>query len=121
MPVDDRQDEGRQFQRSPTGPWVAPPRALAGRPMVAARVDAGRRQRPIWSVALFVLLIAGFGIRAYSDLSRPEAWAYWKESYLSPSMTSSLIASVDLDGSGRGRRRIAVLSRRRCGPGHHHG
>jgi hypothetical protein len=111
LPVDDRQDEERQFRKSPTGPWVAAPRALAGRPMVAARVDAGRRRRPIWSVALFILLMAGFGIRAYSDLSRPEAWAYWKESYLSPSMTSSLIASVDLDGSGRGRPALAITGR----------
>jgi len=111
LPVDDRQDEGRQFRKSPTGPWVAAPRALTSQPMVAARVDAGRRRRPIWSVVLFALLIAGFGIRAYSDLSRPEAWAYWKESYLSPSMTSSLIAKVDLDGSARGRPALAITGR----------
>ena len=90
MPVDDRQDEGRQFRKSPTGPWVAAPRALASQPKMAERVGVGRRRRPIWSAVLFILLMAGFGIRAYSDLSRPEAWAYWKESYLSPSMTSSL-------------------------------
>ena len=111
MPVDDRQDEGRQFRKSPTGPWVAPPRALTSQPTVAARVGVGRRRRPIWSVTLFILLMAGFGIRAYSDLSRPEAWAYWKESYLSPSMTSSLIAKVDLDGSARGRPALAITGR----------
>jgi len=42
---------------------------------------------------IFVLLISGVGIRAYRDLSRPEAWAYWKESYLAPTMTSALIPS----------------------------
>lgn len=68
----------------------------------------GKRRRPIWAVAIFVLLISGIGIRAYWDLSRPEAWAYWKEFYLSPSMTSSLIAKADLDGSGRARTALAI-------------
>ncbi len=57
---------------------------------------------------LFVLLISSVGIRAYRDLSRPEAWAYWKESYFSPSMTSSLVAKADLDGSARGRPALAI-------------
>jgi len=55
------------------------------------------------SVSIFVLLMLGFGIRAYRDLSRPEAWDYWRDQYVSPSMTSSLIAKADLDGSGHGR------------------
>jgi hypothetical protein len=55
------------------------------------------------SVAFFILLISGFGIRAYRDLSRPEAWAYWKDQYFSPSMTSSLVTSAGLTGGGRGR------------------
>ena len=41
---------------------------------------SGNRRR-IWSVAIFVLLISGVGIRAYRDLSRPDAWAYWKDQY----------------------------------------
>jgi hypothetical protein len=53
-------------------------------------------------------MIFGVGIRAYKDLSRPEAWAYWKELYFSPTMTSSLIANADLDGSGRGRPALAI-------------
>jgi hypothetical protein len=57
---------------------------------------------------MFSLLISGFGIRAYSDLSRPEAWAYWKDLYFSPSMTSSLLASVDPDSSGRGRPALVI-------------
>lgn len=59
-------------------------------------------------MVIFALLISSIGIRAYRDLSRPEAWAYWKESYFSPSMTSSLIAKADLDGTGRGRAALAI-------------
>jgi hypothetical protein len=64
--------------------------------------------RRFWSVVIFILLISGVGIRAYRDLSRPEAWSYWKESYLSPRMTSALIPNADFGGSGHGRRALAV-------------
>jgi len=84
------------------------PREPTGRPAAKPRHAAGNRRRPFWSIVFFILLISGIGIRAYKDLSRPEAWAYWKESYLSPAMTASLIAKVDLDGSGRGRAALAV-------------
>lgn len=47
-------------------------------------------------------------IRAYQDLSQPEAWDYWKDQYISPSMTFSVIAGADLDGAGRGRRALFV-------------
>jgi hypothetical protein len=57
---------------------------------------------------IFILLASGVGIRAYRELSRPEAWAYWKESYLAPSMTSALIPRADFDGSGHGRRALAI-------------
>lgn len=57
---------------------------------------------------IFVLLLAGVGIRAYRDLSRPEAWSYWKDQYYSPSLTSSVIAKADIDGSGRGRPALAI-------------
>ena len=107
MPFDDRQDEERQFQRSPTGPWVAPPRKPAD-PPAAPLPRATGRKRNLWSVVIFILLISGVTIRAYRDLSRPEAWAYWKESYLAPRMTSALIPSADFDGSGRGRRALAI-------------
>jgi hypothetical protein len=59
-------------------------------------------------VTIFVLVLLGVSIRAYRDLSRPEAWDYWKETYLSPSMTSSVIANVDIDGSGHGRRGLVI-------------
>jgi hypothetical protein len=55
-----------------------------------------------------VLLIFSVGIRAYRDLSRPEAWAYWKESYFSPSMTSSIIPKLDLDGADHARPALAI-------------
>jgi hypothetical protein len=53
-------------------------------------------------------MVLGLGIRAYKDLSRPEAWAYWKELYFSPSMHSQLIADAGLDGPGRGRAALAI-------------
>ncbi len=55
-----------------------------------------------------MLLVLGVGVRAYRDVSRPEAWEYWKDQYISPSLTSSLIAKADLDGSGDGRRALFV-------------
>ena len=107
MSVDDRQDEGSQFRRLPTGPRVAPPRLSASPPAARPLAIAGSKRR-FWSVAFFVLIIFGVGVRAYRDLSRPEAWAYCKDLYFSPSMKSSLIANAALDGSGRGRRALAV-------------
>jgi hypothetical protein len=92
---------------SPNWPWGArtpEPTKPPPRPSYNAR---GNRRRFL-SVAFFVLMILGVGIRAYKDLSRPEAWAYWKELYFSPSMHSSLIANADLDGSGYGRAVLAI-------------
>jgi len=57
----------------------------------------------LWSAVLFILVASGIGIRAYRDLSRPEAWAYWRDQYFAPSMTSSPVANADIDGEGRGR------------------
>ena len=108
LPVDNHQDEARNFQKSPTGPSVAPPRISASLPPASPRTVSHLRRRSIWSIAIFVLLISVIGVRAYRDLSRPEAWAYWKESYFAPSMTSSLIAKVDVDGAGHGRPALAV-------------
>jgi hypothetical protein len=102
LSFDDRQDDAGQFRSSPTGPWGAAPRQPPEQP-AARPPQAPRSKRHLWSVAIFILIFSGVGIRAYRDLSRPEAWAYWKDLYFSPSMTSSLIASADLGGSGRGR------------------
>ena len=67
----------------------------------------GHRRR-YWSVAIFVLLISGVLVRAYRDLSRPDAWDYWKDQYVSPSLTSLPIAKLDLDGAAGGRRALLV-------------
>ncbi len=72
--------------RKPVEPPAAPPR------------QAGNVRR-LGSVLILVLLLSGVGIRAYRDLSRPEAWAYWKDQYYSPSLTSSLIAQINLKAS----------------------
>ena len=101
-------DEGQygrgEFQRSPAGPRVA--RMATARPV--APPPGHRSKRHVWSVLLFALLISGVGIRAYRDLSRPETWAYWKESYLGPKMISALLPGVDFDGPGHGRRALAI-------------
>jgi hypothetical protein len=101
-------DDDRKFQNPPTGPWVVPSRAPADpSPAPQPRV-VDRRRRPVWSMVFFSLLILTVGIRAYRDLSRPEAWTYWKESYFSPSMTSSVVARIDLDGGTRNRAALAI-------------
>ena len=41
-------------------------------------------------------------------MSRPEAWVYWKESYFAPTMTSSVVARIDLDGGTRARTALAI-------------
>jgi hypothetical protein len=102
LSVDDDQDEADRFRRPPTGPWVAPPRKPADQPAARPPHTVGNK-RLFWSAVLFILMISSLGIRAYRDLSRPEAWAYWKDLYFSPSMTSSLIGSADLGGSIRPR------------------
>jgi hypothetical protein len=105
--IDGGQNDGSSFQRSPTGPRIAAPRPWISRPP-SPTLRAGGNRRRIWSVVIFVLLIAGFGIRAYRDLSRPDAWAFWKDQYYSPSLTSSLIANVDLNGARQGRPALVV-------------
>ena len=108
MPIDDRPNDPGHFRNPPTGPWVAPQGASESRSPAPQPLAAGKRRRSIWSVAIFVILVSTIAIRAYRDLSQPEAWDYWKESWLSPSMTSSLIAKADLDGTGRARTVLAV-------------
>ena len=95
------------FRRPPTGPSVAPPRIPLHQPPPPP-VQPPRRKRHFWSVAIFILLVSGVAIRAYRDLSHPEAWHYWKDQYVSPSLTFSLIDRVDLDGAAQGRRALFV-------------
>lgn len=95
------------FRRPPTGPAVVPPRIPRHQPPPPP-VQAPRRKRNFWSVAIFVLLVSGVCIRAYQDLSQPDAWDYWKDQYISPSMTFSVIDRADLGGAGQGRRALFI-------------
>ena len=106
MSTEDSQGENR-FRRSPTGPAVAPPRMPAGQTQPSP-AQPPRHRRHFWSIAIFILLVSGVCIRAYRDLSQPEAWHYWKDQYVSPSLTFSLIDKVDLNGAGQGRRALFV-------------
>jgi hypothetical protein len=107
LSAEDSQNGENHFRRSPTGPAIAPPRVPVDQapPQPA---QAPRRKRHFWSVAIFILLASGVLIRAYGDLSRPEAWDYWKDQYVSPSLTSQVIDTLYLDGSSQGRRALFV-------------
>ena len=107
MSDENHQDGEHRFRRSPTGPSVTPPRTPTDQPS-APPARAARYRPSYWSVAIFVLLISGIGIRAYRDLSRPDAWDYWKDQYVSPSLTASVIAKLDLDGAAGGRRALFI-------------
>jgi hypothetical protein len=112
--VDDLEQNGPSFQRSPTGPWVAPPRPVpraSAQPRIAATGPSVYWWRRVASVIFFSVVVAGTGVRAYRDLSRPEAWAYWKDQYVSPSLTSAQIPNVDIDHTGHGRTALAISGR----------
>jgi hypothetical protein len=108
LSTEDNQGDENRFRRSPTGPAVAPPRIPAAQAPAPPPPPTPRRRRHFWSIAIFILLVSGVCIRAYRDLSQPEAWHYWKDQYVSPSLTFSLIDKVDLDGAAQGRRALFV-------------
>ena len=61
------------------GPWGAPaPGPTDQRPPRGGYAARGKWRRS-GSGALFVLIMLSVGIHAYKDVSRPEAWAYWKD------------------------------------------
>jgi hypothetical protein len=109
-------DSDQSSDRAPAaGPWGArsrvplhPPPKQPASPVPNPPHVAVRDRRHLLSVAIFSLIVLGVGIRAYRDLSRPEAWAYWKELYLQPSLASSLVAKADIGGRGHGRPALAV-------------
>jgi len=105
-------DRQNDRAKSATGPWVPPPSAPVNPPQATSSpLQAPPRRakrRGYWSVAFFMLLMAGVGIRACKDLAQPEAWAYWRDQYVSPSLTASLIARADFNGLGQGRRALAI-------------
>ncbi|AUC99317.1 hypothetical protein CWS35_02550 [Bradyrhizobium sp. SK17] len=122
MSVDDRQDDGTGHRSSPTGPRVAPPRRtaspFAAHPSAPPQPPAppqgtmasprGTFRFSLPSIIIFVLLLSSVAIQAYRDLSRPGAWDFWRETYIAASMTSTVIPDVDIDGSGHGRRALAI-------------
>lgn len=112
--ADDLRQDGPHFQRSPTGPWVTPPRAAPRSPAhqrITAADPSVYRWRRLASITFFVVIVAGTGVRAYRDLSRPEAWAYWKDQYLAPSLTSTLVPNVDVGHTGTSRTALAISGR----------
>src|SRR5205807_6158436 len=60
------------------------------------------------SYAIYILLISIVLVRTNRYISRPEAWDYCKDQYVSPSLTWSLIDKLDLDGAAGGRRALFV-------------
>ena len=104
---DRRQPETRKIASACRRPALRSrrPRAPAGQP--PAPPPPRPATRHFWSVAIFILLVSGVCIRAYRDLSRPDAWDYWKDLYVTPSMTSPVVDTVDLDGSDQGARKAA--------------
>jgi hypothetical protein len=66
------------------------------------------------SVLLFAVICLSVGVRMYKDLSGPDAWSYWKDQYISPSLTSQSATLASLDGSGR--RTPALIVRGTIGP-----
>src|SRR5215475_507031 len=108
MAFDNRRDTRNG---SSGGPWGPPPSVAAA------------TQRPRWSdyvirnklsALMFVVILLSIGVRMYRDLSTPDAWAYWKDQYFSPSLTSQLATIASLDGSGR--RVPALVVRGKIGP-----
>jgi len=84
------------------GPWSTPPAtsALEGEipvavPQARAGADSSRR-RPGWSALLFaILMFALIGGQAWQDLSGPDAFAYWRDYFLSPSLATSVSRLAD--------------------------
>ena len=107
MSTEDSQGGENRFRRSPTGPAIAPPRIPTGQ-APPPPAQAPRRRRHFWTVAIFILLVSGIAIRAYRDLSQPEAWDYWKDQYVSPGLTSQVVDTLYLDGSSKGQRALLV-------------
>ena len=101
-------EDSHAKQRPPAGPWGALEPGPPDQPPQRAGQAASSKWARFSSIAFFVLMVSVVGVRAYKDLSRPEAWAYWKDLYFSSSMTSSLITNANPDGSGRRRSALAI-------------
>src|SRR5262245_49960617 len=99
MPLENNSDRPARSGDTPVHPWGPP---AGGSPNDTAQSSfgpGGRRKIPLLSILFVVLMLALVGGRAYQELSTPEAWAYWKDSYLSPSLTASLIQPAAASGA----------------------
>ena len=121
--MDDRQQRGSGLPVPPArqgthkSPWDKPaPQPIRQYEEVDTLPSGGGGlgffRRHLMSVAMFALLSAGVLIQAYRDLSRPDAFDYWKDLYSTPSMTTQTVDNVELDG----RRRTALVLRGKIGP-----
>ena len=114
--MDDRQQRSSGLPVPPKRPWdtpaPTPPRRFEQDDASPGPGALGFLRRHLMSVAMFLLLSSGVLIQAYRDLSRPDAWDYWKDLYSNPSMTSSVSDNVDVDG----QRRTALVLRGQIGP-----
>lgn len=114
--MDDRKQRNSGLPVPPTRPWDKPVPAPARAPEQESDPDntggLAFFRRHLMSVVIFLLLASGLLIQAWPDLSRPDAWDYWKDLYSTPSMAASVVDNVELDG----RRRTALVLRGRIGP-----
>lgn len=113
--MDDREQRSSGLPVPPARPWdkPAPPPA---RDLEEEDPDYGGGalgffRRHLMSVIVFALLSSGVIIQAYRDMSRPDAWDYWKDLYSTPGLSASVSDNVDLDG----RRRTVLAVRGRIG------
>ncbi len=92
-------------QGSSAGPWGAP---SPGEPPQGANHAPAKKSWRLGSFAFLALILFGYGVQAYRDLSRPEAWAYWRDLYFSPSLTSTTVPDAYTDSAGHAHRALAV-------------
>ena len=93
-------------------PWGAPSPPPQQHPQASPPQAPARRWRgggTLASVLFAGLLLAGVLIPAYRDISSPGAWSYWKDVFVSSSMTASAVSMPD------GRKALAIEGR--IGPG----
>ncbi len=88
----------------PAGPWGKPAAEQQPDQPPGPQPEIGRRRwlgrNSLVSILFAILIVALWGGRAYQDLSSPSAWAYWKDLYFSPSLTSS-VTPIELNGQSR--------------------
>lgn len=70
----------------PARPWGSPPPDQPQQP-----APKTSHWTLLFSIFFAVLILAPVSIRAYRDLSTPQAWGYWKDLYFSPSLSASIV------------------------------